>query len=82
MTQATLFICEVMKLAKEFRFFAYLLESYAAHKGMAADEILKTLDEKNLTQFVYDMYDLYHVEAIENAFADIDSLIQTGKPAY
>lgn len=82
MTQATLFICEVMKLAKKFKFFTYLLESYASHKGISADEILKTLDEKNLTQFVYDMYDLYHVEAIENAFADLDSLIQTGSPAY
>jgi hypothetical protein len=81
-TQATLFICEVMKLAKEFKFFAFLLESYAAHKGTTPDKILKILDEKNLTQFVYDMYFLYHIEAIENAFTDLDSLIQTGKPAY
>ena len=43
-------------------------------------EILETLDEKNLTQFVYDMYELYHSEAIENAFTDLDSLIKTGKP--
>jgi uncharacterized protein (DUF1015 family) len=69
-------------LTKEFKFFVYLLESYASHKDTTADEVLKTLDDKNLTQFVYDMYDMYHVEAIENAFLDIDSLIQTGKPAY
>ena len=71
-----------MKLTKEFKFFAYLLESYAAYKETTADQILQTLDEKDLTQFVYDMYELYHSERIENAFADLDSLIATGKPAY
>ena len=71
-----------MKLTKEFKFFAYLLECYAVHKDTTPDKILETLDEKNLTQFVYDMYELYHSEAIENAFTDLDSLIKTGKPAY
>ena len=55
-------------MTKEFKFFAYLLECYAVHKDTTADKILETLDEKNLTQFVYDMYELYHSEAIENAF--------------
>lgn len=75
-------ICEVMKLTKEFKFFAYLMECYAVHKDTTADKILETLDEKNLTQFIYGMYELYHSEAIENAFTDLDSLIKTGKPAY
>ncbi len=52
------------------------------HKETTADKILEILDEKNLTQFVYDMYELYHSEAIENAFTDLDSLIKTGEPAY
>ena len=69
-------------MTKEFKFFAYLLECYAVHKYTTAVKILETLDEKNLTQFVYDMYELYHSEAIENAFTDLDSLIKTGKPAY
>ena len=69
-------------MSKEFRFFAYLLESYAAHKNLTASEVLRLLDEKNLTDFVYEMYELYHVEAIENAFMDLDSLIATGKPAW
>ena len=71
-----------MKLSKEFVFFAYLLESYAAHKNVSASQILQTLDEKNLTDFVYSMYEIYHAEAIENAFMDLDSLIATGKPAW
>lgn len=68
-------------MKKEFMFFAYLLESYAAYKDTSAGEILKILDEKNLTDFVYGMYEMYHCEALENAFADLDSLIETGKPA-
>ncbi len=69
-------------MSKEFRFFTYLLESYARHKGTTAAEVLNILDQKNLTDFVYDMYEIYHVEAIENAYRDLDSLIETGKPAW
>lgn len=69
-------------MSKEFVFFAYLLESYAAYKNTTADKVLKELDERNLTDFIYSMYEMYHCEAIENAFADIDSLLATGKPAW
>lgn len=31
---------------------------------------------------IFDMYEMYHVEALENAFADIDSLLTTGKTAW
>lgn len=56
-------------------FFTFLLEQYAAHKNTTADKILKTLDEFGLTDFVIGMYEMYHSEAIENAFTDIDRLI-------
>lgn len=48
-----------MRLAREFVFFAYLLESYAAHKGTDAGSVLRLLDQKGLTDYVYDMYELY-----------------------
>ena len=38
-------------MTKEFKFFAYLLECYAAHKETTADKILEILDEKNLENF-------------------------------
>ena len=41
-----------MKLSKEFKFFTFLLESYAKYKGVTAAEVLKILDEKNLTDFL------------------------------
>lgn len=67
---------------KEFRFFAYLLESYAAHKNLRTSKVLQMLDEKKLTDFVFGMYELYHCESIDNAFRDLDSLIETGQTAW
>ncbi len=69
-------------MSKEFRFFTFLLESYAQYKKKTAAEVLNTLDQKGLTDFVFNMYEIYHVEAIENAFADMDSLIETGRTAW
>ena len=71
-----------MKLPREFVFFTYLLESYAQSRGMEAAEVLAALDARDRTQFTYDMYEMYHSEAIENAFHDLDSLIATGEPAW
>ncbi len=67
-------------MTKEFKFFVFLLESYAQYKDTTADKVLAILDEKILTDFVYSMYFMYHQEALENAFMDIDHLIETGKP--
>ncbi len=69
-------------MTKEFEFFVYLIESYAQYKGKDSLSVMRTLDQKGLTEFVYRMYEMYHTEAIENAFYDIDSLISVGKPAW
>jgi hypothetical protein len=69
-------------MSKEADFFIYLIERYAENKNITASDVLKILDEKKLTDFVYDMYEMYHTESINNAFTDIDSLIATGKPAW
>lgn len=57
-------------------FFTFLMEQYAHYKNITADKILHQLDELNLTDYVFGMYEMYHSEAIENAFADIDKLIE------
>lgn len=67
---------------KEFMFFTYLLESYAQYKNMETADVLRLLEEKDLTDFVYKMYEIYHSEAIENAYRDIDSLLENGKTAW
>ena len=63
-------------MSKEMKFFIYLIEHYAIYKKIGADEVMNKLDELELTNFVYDMYERYHQEAIENAFEDIDNLIR------
>ena len=69
-------------MSKESDFFVYLLEHYATYKNTTAEKILKILDEKELTDYVYDMYEIYHSESLDNAFNDIDSLIEKGKTAW
>ena len=71
-----------MRLDRKFQFFCYLLESYAQHKEMPPMDVLAMWDKRGITDFIYDMYEMYHQEAIQNAFADIDSLVATGKPAW
>ena len=62
-------------MSKEMEFFILLLEKYAFYKGRSADEVLKEWDSLDLTDFIFNMYERYHQEAIENAFQDIDALI-------
>lgn len=63
-------------MSKEMEFFTFLMEQYARYKNTTADKVLHQLDELKLTDYVFGMYEMYHSEAIENAFADIDKLIE------
>lgn len=69
-------------MSKEMDFFVYLLERYAEYKNTTADNILKTWDELELTDFLFDMYEIYHIECLENAFEDIDRLIQEKQKGF
>lgn len=62
-------------MSKEFRFFIYLLERYAARNGETADVAYARLAEHHVIDYVLNMYELYHVENLENAFVDIDRRI-------
>lgn len=68
-------------MSKEMKFFILLIEAYAFHHGRPTGDVLKEWDEHGVTQEVFDGYWQYHQEAIQNAFADIDSLIATGEHA-
>ena len=59
-------------LSKETTFFIFLLEKYAEYKVITANEALKKMDEANLTDYIKEMYPMYHIEKIENAFIDIE----------
>ena len=69
--------------------FAERIKEYGTHFWLMCEEEKviafvdgMVTDEKNLTDYIFNMYELYHVEAIENAYMDIDSLIKTGKNAW
>lgn len=62
-------------MGKEMEFFIFLLENYAEYKNTTADKILELWDKLKLTDFIYDMYERYQIERLENAFEDIDRLV-------
>lgn len=69
-------------MSEEMEFFLFLIEHYAENKNRPTGEVLKEWDNHNITQKIYDNYWIYHTEAIENAYQDIDCLLATGKHAY
>lgn len=68
-------------MPKEMAFFIFLLEQYAANKSISADVVLRTWDYAGITDTICDMYEMYHAEAIENAFDDIDRMLADGGTA-
>ena len=64
-------------MSKEMNFFIYLLEKYADKKNKNASDVLKEWDKLNITQLIYDMYEKYHTETLENAFEDIDKILES-----
>lgn len=62
-------------MSKEMDFFIYLLESYAQEKGRLASDVLREWEHRDIVQAIFDGYLMYHTEALENAFADIDRLL-------
>jgi len=59
-------------MSREFKFFIYLLERYAARNGETADVTYKRLAAHDAVNYAIGMYELYHVENLENAFSDLD----------
>jgi hypothetical protein len=64
------------ELSNEISFFVYLLEKYAEYKKTGTRQVLKMFDETKLTEYIMDMYPMYHTERIENAFIDIDGKLE------
>lgn len=67
---------------EKMQFFVYLLEYYAAYKNKKTGQVIKEWDACGITQKIYDNYWVYHTERIENAYMDIDSMLETGKTAW
>ncbi|MCD7839366.1 MAG: DUF3791 domain-containing protein [Erysipelotrichaceae bacterium] len=66
-------------MSTETEFFIFLLENYASYKNTTADVILKQWDDLGIIEYIQDMYELYHVERIENAYDDIDKIVEEAR---
>lgn len=66
-------------MTDELKFFILLLEKYAYDKNIPTADVLLEWEEKNLVQEIYDSYEVYHTERIENAYEDVEHLMKTGK---
>ncbi|GEM_PF-216081 len=69
-------------MTKEMEFFIFLIEQYAFYRKTTADVVMCELEMLNLTEFVYEMYEIYHIEDLTNAFEDIDKRINLAKICY
>ena len=64
------------RISNQSEFFIFLLEKYAEYKSLPASEILKLWQRLGLIDYINGMYEQYHTERLENAFADIDRKIE------
>ena len=65
-------------ISEESRYFLYLTEQYALHKGITGKETLDLFERQNLVKYIYSMYQTYHTERVGNAIEDIDSKLAIG----
>ena len=63
-------------MSKQSDFFLYLIERYAEHKETPADKVLAEWTRLGVVDMIYDMYEIYHCERLENAFEDIDRIVK------
>ncbi len=63
-------------MSKQGDFFLYLIERYAEQKATSADKVLAEWTRLGVADMIYDMYEIYHCERLENAFEDIDRMIR------
>ena len=61
-------------MAREMQFFMQLINKYAEHKNSTAGDTLTLWDELEISSLIYENYEAYRNESIEDVFADIDKL--------
>lgn len=49
-------------MTKESTFFIYLFERYTEYKNQTSNQILAQWEKLGITQLIYEMYELYHID--------------------
>ena len=66
-------------MSKEMEFFIYLIEHYAVYKNKNTNVVMEELKNLALVEEIINRYEFYHIERLENAYEDIDKLIENKK---
>ena len=61
-------------MAREMQFFMQLINKYAEYKNSTAGDILTIWDDLDISSLIYENYETYRNESLENVFADIDRI--------
>ena len=64
------------QISDKAEFFIFLLEKYAEAKSVSAKDALNLWKEREIVDYINDMYEQYHTERIENAIQDIERKCQ------
>lgn len=56
------------------QFFMQLINKYAEYKNSTAGDILTIWDDLDISSLIYENYETYRNESLENVFADIDRI--------
>ncbi len=65
-------------MSEQAKFFVLLIERYSDWKNLSTKAVYEKWKESGHLKDIYDRYWIYHQEALENAFHDIDHLMETG----
>ncbi|WP_297053952.1 DUF3791 domain-containing protein [uncultured Dubosiella sp.] len=69
-------------MSEQAKFFILLIERYSDWKNLSTKAVYEKWKESGHLKDIYDRYWIYHQEALENAFHDIDHLMETGSFLY
>jgi hypothetical protein len=69
-------------LSKEMQFFVFLLNNYAAGKGLSPKTVYDDFKKGGILEYINEMYFIYHQESLTNAFEDIDSILENGQSIH
>jgi hypothetical protein len=69
-------------LSKEMQFFVFILNNYAVQKGISSKIAYDNFKKAGILQYINEMYFMYHQEAPNNAFRDIDAILESGRSIH
>lgn len=64
---------------KELRFLTYCIEEYRRQKGLSGKAVIELFDEYAVCEYIYEYFDLLHINGSSYIISDIDEYIESRK---